>query len=85
MDHMGMFEEQGHVEMERVRSRRVVFTWSIEAPLQGCKGEERVSALMSLRVVQISSVLYIRLLTKISFAGRKKSKESSKRLLWSVF
>lgn len=67
MDLVGMFEEQGHVEMERVMSRRVVFTWSIGAPLQGCKGEERLSVRMprSLSVVQISSVLHVRLLRKI--------------------
>lgn len=82
-----MFEEQGNVEMERVRCRRVVFTWSIEGAPPGLLGRREALSLMpmSLGVVQISSILNVRLLSKISFEKGKQSKKSSKKLLRSVF
>lgn len=75
VNHVGMFEDQVHVEMERVRSRRVVSKlWSEEPevplrPLQSCEGKRRNSALMptSLHGAHISSVFHVSLPSKISF------------------
>lgn len=87
-----MFEEQVNVEMERAWSRMVVSTLCVEKQevllgLLELLEEEKFSAFIptSLRAAPIPSVLFVRLPSKISFGGRKRSRKSNKKNCYGMY